>query len=486
MRPRDDEEVRQLVQRYAGGEGAHARQMFEGSLRAALDLPEMRALVQRLGFDPDSVQPTSDRHWTWSTRAVGDGGGEVERSAEPSPSEASEPYSGRKEGADARPGPARKGMGDAELAEAKEYGRTGLLCDLADKGLDIAFLAVAAFLLARPLDAWLAAWPGLGPLWSRLGVMFLVITVAHIAVSFPLSYYAGHVLEHRYGLSRQSFGRWLWRYTKRNLLGVGFGLGLIQGLYWIIWLTDQYWWLLAAGGFFAVSVLLGQLAPVLILPLFYRIRRLDDPQLAQRLTALTEGTDVTIEGVYRMELSRETVKANAMLAGLGRTRRVILGDTLLDGFSPEEIEVIFAHEIGHHVHQHIRKMILAGLVYSAISFYLCDRILAAWVEYWDGALQYGTLPVYTLPLLMLAITVLSMLLEPLQNTISRYFERQSDWYALTRTGRVDAYRSAFRKLAQLNKADPDPHPLEVVLFHSHPTISQRLAMADRASCPVKP
>ena len=369
-------------------------------------------------------------------------------------------------------------MTERQLAEAKEYGRKELTCGLADKALDLAFLAVMATIAARPLDQWLSGWSILQPPWTRLAALFLLLTLVHIGLSFPLSFYSGHLLEHRYGLSRQSLGGWLWRYVKRNLLTLCFGLLMVQGLYWMIWLIGDLWWLAAAGMFFLVSVAIGQLAPVLILPLFYKITRLDDEQLTERLSRLSAGTGLSIEGVYRMDLSSETVKANAMLAGLGRTRRVILGDTLLDSFSPEEIEIIFAHEIGHHVHRHIRKMILAGLVYSTASFLVCDLLVAAWVTRIDGSFQYASLPVYTLPMLMLVITLLSMLLEPLQNMMSRHFERQSDWYALQRTGRVDSYRSAFQKLARLNKANPDPHPVEVFLFHSHPTISQRLAMAE--------
>ena len=217
----------------------------------------------------------------------------------------------------------------------------------------------------------------------------------------------------------------------------------------------------------------------MILPLFYKIEPLEDEALKKRMAKLSEGTGLSIEGVYRMKMSDETVKANAMLAGLGNTRRVIMGDTLLEGFSPDEIEVIFAHEIGHHVHHHLRKMIVTGLIYSTAGFFLCDRMLAWWVGSVDGTIDYAQLPVYTLPLLTLVITVFSMLVEPIQNSVSRYFEVQSDTYALTKTGLRDAYRSAFTKLARLNKADPDPHPLEVFLFHSHPPINDRLALADR-------
>ena len=258
-----------------------------------------------------------------------------------------------------------------------------------------------------------------------------------------------------------------------------FGVFLFLALYGIIWTTGPLWWLVAAIGFFAFSILLGQLAPVLILPLFYEIKRLDDSTLTTRLSNLTEGTGLSIQGVYRMDMSRETKKANAMLAGLGKTRRVILGDTLIDGFSSDEIEIIFAHEIGHHVHRHIWKMIVAGIVFSVVSFLLCDLALRSFVQAQEAAFAYAQLPASSLPLLMLCLTLLSILFEPLQNMVSRHFERQADTYALSSTNLTEAYRSAFRKSAQLNKEDPNPHPLEVFLFHSHPAISERLALADR-------
>jgi STE24 endopeptidase len=372
-------------------------------------------------------------------------------------------------------------MSPQELAEAKRYGRLDLVCTLADKAIDLVFMAVMALVLARPIDAWLKGSPLLEGWWPlRLVALLGIMMALHVAVSFPLSYYSGYVLEHRFKLSKLTFLRWLWRYAKRLGLAVVLAVVLLLGLFWIIRTTGPIWWLVGAGAFFLVSVVLGQLAPVLILPLFYKIQRLDRPDLADRLARLAEGTGLAIEGVYRIDLSVETIKANAMLAGLGRTRRVLIGDTLLEGFSPDEIEVVFAHEIGHHVHHHLRKMLAAGIVYSAAGFWICDRLLAAWVARWEGAVDYAALPVYAVPFLMLVLTAFAMLLEPLANAVSRRYERQSDRYALQRAGLKEAYVSAFRKLARLNKDDPDPHPLEVFLFHSHPPIAQRLAMAEEA------
>ena len=376
-------------------------------------------------------------------------------------------------------------MSDKQLDEAKRYGREDLICDLADRLLDIAYLGVMALVVAYALDGWMREHLMLENMWVRLAGMFLIVTAGHIGVSFPLSLYSGYMLEHKYGMSNQSFGRWLWQYAKRNLLTLVFGLAMIEGLYGVIWLTGNVWWLAASAAFFVVSIVLGQLTPVLILPLFYKIEKMEDELLAQRFAALTDGTGLSIQGVYRMELSNETVKANAMLAGLGATRRVILGDTLLNEFSGDEIEVVFAHEVGHHVHRHIRKMVLLGMVYSVAGFLVCHWLVAAWVGDPNWALRSGSssLPVYVLPLLMWIITLCSLVLEPLRNAISRHFERQCDRYALQRTGNPDAYRSAFTKLAAQNKSDPDPHPAEVFFLHSHPPISQRLAMADEGLSP---
>ena len=368
-------------------------------------------------------------------------------------------------------------LSPAELAEAKRYGGEKLRCEIGDQLLDLAYLGVAAAVLAMPLDRWLATF--ISSVALRLAALFVLITLGHEVVSFPLSYFSGYVLERRYQLSRQTPLGWVARHFKQFGLALVLGLVMFEGLYAIIWGIGSWWWLCAAGVFFVVSVLLSQLMPVLILPLFYKIERLQDAELSGRMTRLAEGTGLSIEGVYRMGLSAETAKANAMLAGLGHTRRVLMGDTLLDQFTPDEIEVIFAHEIGHHVYRHIRKLILAGVVSSVAAFWICNWLVGRWVASQQGAsVGPEDWPVWTLPMVMWVVTAFFMLLGPLQNLLSRRFERQCDRYALVRTGRRDAYVSAFRKLARLNKDDPEPSALEVFWFHSHPPIAERLAMAD--------
>ncbi len=376
-------------------------------------------------------------------------------------------------------------MTPAELAEAQAYGRRQLAWDLVGRGVDLVYLVAMVFVVlwpSGPVVAWVESLTSIATL--QVAIYFLAISLGETIVSLPLSYFGGYRLEHAYGLSRLTLPRWLWKKVKQLLLGAAVGVPMMLGLYWTIWLTGGWWWLVAAAAFFLVSIVLGQLAPVLILPLFYKIERLeDDAELTPRMNRLAAGTGLSIEGVYRMRLSDETVKANAMLAGLGRTRRVIMGDTLLSGFTPDEIEVIFAHEIGHHVFGHIRKLILFGVVVCAAGFLLAHFALSGWLDAFEPGLDFQQLPAWSLPMLLLAIHLFSIVVEPVQNILSRRFERQCDRYALERSGKPAAYLSAFRKLSKLNKDDPSPHPLEVFLFHSHPPIAERLAMADHdATC----
>lgn len=316
--------------------------------------------------------------------------------------------------------------------------------------------------------------------WSlRLAAMFAVLSGIGMLVSLPLSYYSGYVLEHRFHLSTLTLRRWLWRKTKMLLVGLPLGLAMVLGLFWILWTSGPWWWLVAAAAFFLVGVVLAQIWPVLIEPLFYTIERLTRPDLEQRLASLAQGTGLSIGGVYRIALSEETVKANAHLAGLGSTRRVLLGDTLLAHFTPDEIAVIFAHELGHHVFRHIRKLLVGGAIASALVFWLCDLALRAWMTRSLGAIDYAAMPVYALPLVELLIMAIQLPLGPLANAVSRHFERQSDRYALLRTSQPDAFITAFRKLARQNKSDPDPPRWEVLLFYSHPPIRERIAMAEQ-------
>jgi STE24 endopeptidase len=363
---------------------------------------------------------------------------------------------------------------DTTSREVKGYQRQKLIARLLNMVLSFTVLAILALVLGPAVGRVLTGWNSPSR-WLRLIAMAAFVGGIIELLTFPVDFWSGFVLEHRYQLSNQTFAAWLWHHTKGWLLGGVFGLLMLLGFYALMWLSGPLWWLWAAGGWLIVTLLLGRILPVLILPLFYRVTRLDAPDLAERLKRLTVGTGLTIEGVYQLHLSAETRKANAALAGLGRTRRVLLGDTLLGGFSPEEIEVVFAHEVGHHVHHHLPKMILWSVALATLGFWLVDVVLRATA----GGLGYeGFADPAALSLVLLVLSLFGLVLMPAQNAMSRFFERQCDRYALQRTGDRQAYRSAFLKLARMNKSDMNPNPLVVWLFYDHPAIGQRLAMAE--------
>jgi STE24 endopeptidase len=361
--------------------------------------------------------------------------------------------------------------------ETKRYERLKDAAGILSVVTSLLVLAAAAFYLGPAIDRAVRGLVG-DNRWLRLIALGAVYAAALELVSLPIDFWSGFVLEHRFGLSKQSFAAWAVKRLKGYALGAPLGLLLLLGLYGFIWFSGSWWWVGATAGWLAVTLILGRILPVLILPLFYKVTRLDDPALLDRLRRLAAGTGLEVEGVYRLHLSAETVKANAALAGLGRSRRVLLGDTLLDQFGPEEIEVVFAHEVGHHVHRHLIQMIAFATAVTAAGFWVAGRVLesaAPALGYPDGADPSA------LPLLLLTLAAVALLVTPAQNALSRHFERQCDRYALRRTGNPAAFRSAFERLARLNKVDPDPNPLVVWLMHDHPPIRQRLALADEVA-----
>jgi STE24 endopeptidase len=370
-------------------------------------------------------------------------------------------------------------VSEPAAAEAKHYQRQKLGIALSELALTFVLILIMALFAGPSLDRAVRDLVGTNP-WVRLAILAAIYGVIFEVLTLPFDFWSGYILEHRYRLSKQTLPAWFWKKVKGYLLGAPLGLALLYGVYAMIWYTGSWWWLGAAAGWLAVSVVLGQLLPVLILPLFYKVTRLENPDLLARLGRLAKGTGLKIEGIYRLHLSAETHKANACLAGLGATRRVLLGDTLLDQFSPDEIEVVFAHEVGHHVHRHLPKVIAISVVLAGASFWLADRVLHAAAQ----ALSYPNfpLPAYAdpaaLPLFLAVLFFFGLILMPLQNAVSRRFERQCDRYALVRTSEPSAYRMAFEKLARINKEDMDPNPLVVWLFDDHPPIRERLALAD--------
>jgi len=212
-----------------------------------------------------------------------------------------------------------------------------------------------------------------------------------------------------------------------------------------------------------------------LFPIFYKFEPLDNEDLRRRLVVLSERAGTRVRGVYRWKISEKSKKANAALTGLGATRRIILADTLLDNYSPEEIEAVLAHELGHHVHRHILKSIFVQAGITLFGFSAANWTLHYAV---DQHMFEELSDFANLPLLALVSVVLSFVLMPALNAYSRFNERQADRYAFESIASVEPFISSMNKLAEQNLAERTPSKWVEWFFHSHPAISRRLAAAE--------
>lgn len=303
--------------------------------------------------------------------------------------------------------------------------------------------------------------------------VFALVAISKI-VGSPLDIY-GFRLEHQYHLSNQKLRSWLWDELKGLLVTLVLATIIVELLYLVIRHYTQHWWLIAWAAFLGLFVLMAQLAPVVLFPIFYKFEPLENEELKRRLISLSERAGTRVRGVYKWHLSEKSKKANAALTGLGATRRIILADTLLDNYSDDEIEAVLAHELGHHVHKHILKAILVQACITLFGFWLANEVLRYAVEQRD--MFAGMADFANLPLLVLVSTVLSFLLMPAMNAYSRFNERQADRYCFQSVASVEPFISSMNKLADQNLAEKVPSRWIEWLFHSHPAISRRVAAA---------
>jgi len=297
--------------------------------------------------------------------------------------------------------------------------------------------------------------------------VLMLMTITKL-LGLGLDYY-GFRLEHRFQLSNQRLRAWLWDEAKGFLVGLVLAAIVAELLYFIMRQAPQHWWLIAWAVFLGLFVLMAQLAPLILFPIFYKFEPLQNEELKARLVRLSERAGTKVRGVYQWKLSEKSKKANAALTGLGNTRRIILADTLLDNYSPDEIEAVLAHELGHHAHRHIMKSIAVQAGTTLLGFWAANWVLHYAV---DRLHMFETLSDFAnLPLLVLVTTLLSFLLLPALNAYSRFNERQADRYAFQSIARVGPFISSMNKLAEQNLAERAPSRWVEWFFHSHPAIS---------------
>ena len=363
----------------------------------------------------------------------------------------------------------------ADTPEARRYNRVRRWLEVGDFGLGFVFLGVILF----------TGWNGVLRDWSYWAAfqnytlsVFLYVFLLMLAgkmLGIGLEYY-GLRLERRYQLSNQKTRLWLWDETKSFLVALTFGGVVAELLYFTIRQSPEHWWIIAWGMFLILFLIMAQLAPLVLFPIFYKFEPLENEDLKQRLLRLSDRAGTQVRGIYKWHLSEKSKKANAALTGLGATRRIILSDTLLDHYSPEEIEAVLAHELGHQVHKHILKSIIVQAGITLFGFWAANLVLHMAIEQWQ---MFDTLSDFAnLPLLVLLSTVLSFVLMPAMNAYSRFNERQADRYAFRAIKSVQPFISSMNKLASQNLAERTPSRWVEWFFHSHPAISRRVAAAE--------
>lgn len=310
-----------------------------------------------------------------------------------------------------------------------------------------------------------------------VAVYIALLMTAFEIVTLPLGFYAGFVREHAFGLSTQTAGAWLLDRLKGAAISLALAVPL-GSLLALLWRRYPGRWVLPAwvlGGL--AAILLVALAPVVIDPVFNTIRPLPDPALKGRVLALADRAGIAVEQVYEADASRRTKKSNAYFTGLGATKRIVLYDNLVARSDPDAVELVLAHEMGHWKHAHIWKGIGLTLVGMAVLLW-CGAQVLAWAAERRAFHLAGPADVAGLPLFLLALFVLNLVGLPIQNAVSRHFERQADWTSLELTGNPAAFIRAEVDLARSNLADLTPARPLVWLLYTHPPVAERIRMAD--------
>jgi STE24 endopeptidase len=356
--------------------------------------------------------------------------------------------------------------------KAKKYARINRRLSFLEAVLSAALLL---WLIFSGFSSEIVSFIGL-PAVPAAVVYSLVLVVVYGVLSTPVNYYRGFVLARRYGLSNQGFAGWLGDSLQSGALTSILAISVVAIAYWAVGVLPELWWLVVWGFLLVISLILSTLLPVVLIPMFYRTKPLEDENLKQRFTALAEKAGVSIKGVYTIEFSSKQTTANAALMGMGRTRRVALSDTLLAEYSPEEIETVIAHELGHHKHRDFVGIFL----FQALILFACLWITGIAAGALAEPLGFGGMgDAAMLPLLILVFAIVNLILTPVSNAVMRSFEMAADDFAIRLTGNPQAFISMITKLTQQNLGEVNPPLWVELLLDDHPGYYRRISYARR-------
>ncbi len=313
-----------------------------------------------------------------------------------------------------------------------------------------------------------------GNYWVILPLYLFAISILYYVLSFPLNFYSSYILEHKFSLSKQKIADWMKDQVKAGIIGYIISIILLVSFYLILMRFQYSWWWVVSLVWIFFSLILARLTPVVIIPLFFKYKKIEDDVLRHRIMNLADKMKVKILDVFEIDFSKKTLKANAAFVGSGKTRRVILADTLKDKYSDDEIEVILAHEFAHYKLKHLLKLIVINSLATILALYFIFKTSAFVLGLFGLS---SLLDIAALPVIIMYLVIFGIIMQPFQNYVSRCLERNADKMALSVTGLKDAFISMMEKLSAQNLADPDPHPVIKFFFFDHPPVNERVNVA---------
>lgn len=359
--------------------------------------------------------------------------------------------------------------------DSKKYSNTKLTISILESILSFSLLLMFVWSgLSTLLKHFIA-----NSIFSNEYLIFLgFVLIAGICLSvitYPFSFYSGFYLEHKYNLSNQTFWQWTWENLKGTLIGGAIGLPLLLLFYYLIRTTGTNWWLFFAVTLFLFSIVLARIVPIFILPLFYKITPFENENLREKITNHAVQAGIKVDNIFQFSMSKNTKKANAAFTGIGKSKRILLGDNLVSNYSDDEIEAIIAHELGHYKKKHIIKNLIIGTISTFGILFLINFFYQQSLT-WFGFKEFADIAAF--PLLIVFSMIISLFLTPISSLISRKYEYEADKYAVDTTGKKEEFKSALLKLTEQNLGDKDPHPLVEWFFYSHPSIKNRINAID--------
>ncbi len=342
----------------------------------------------------------------------------------------------------------------------------------------IAAMANQALLLAILLSGilpWLVSginqW-GYGTIVNGL-IFFAILSIVTSLFRIPFNLYETFGIEQRYGFNVMNFKIWILDLLKSLVLATILGGLVLSLLLVLVTYGGNTWWIWAWSLVGMFELLMLWLFPVVILPLFYKFDPIDNKKLEERIRTMIEKVGLRAKGIFKMDASKRSKHTNAFFVGIGRTKRIVLFDTLLASHTEEEILAVLAHEAGHWKKRHVLRMLIIVEILSLVSFYVVARLL-----HWPllhETFGFDRSVIYVgLFLMGTFISLLGFFAGPLESAVSRKFEREADDFSLTLIKIAEPMRAALKRLAADNLSNLNPHPLYAWFYYSHPPLVERI------------